>query len=344
MTPTSEQAPVAEKPTLVQPEERFWKRYSPNHEFPLSSFASLTLYCLLAIIVAVVIKYKLLDVFGNKETLPIEPITLVGTGEGGGGTNGSGNTPPRENIPDTEAGLPEHLKPKVPLTKLPRPEVKPALVKEFDPADEGAMVFIRERNFAVVALADVQEEARRKLMEGLRSSGTPGKDGGQDGGKDSGKDGGVGPNKNGKPLTTRQQRAMRWVIHFDWTNGNDYARQLSAVGAILAVPGPDGSYQVIRDLSARPATGAVEDLTRIKRVFCVDSQPGSVKSLATALQLPAVPEHIVVFFSEKQEAELLRKELKFKGRKEHEILETRFQVIRRGNSFEPVVVDQRLKK
>ena len=36
---------------LVPPEERFWKRYSPNHEFPLSSASSALMHlCALGIL------------------------------------------------------------------------------------------------------------------------------------------------------------------------------------------------------------------------------------------------------------------------------------------------------
>ncbi len=45
---------------------------------------------------------------------------------------------------------------------------------------------------------------------------------------------------------------------------------------------------------------------------------------------------------EKLEKELLEKELRFRGRQEHEIKKTRFRLIRKGDRFEPIVVEQQL--
>jgi hypothetical protein len=59
-----------------------------------------------------------------------------------------------------------------------------------------------------------------------------------------------------------------------------------------------------------------------------------------ALGMSSVPDHIVAFFPKELEDELLKKELKFKGLKENEIKETRFRVMKRGNTYTPYVVDQ----
>jgi hypothetical protein len=347
MTPTppvteTNHAPASDKPLLVPPEEQFWKRYSPHHEFPLSSVTSITFYCVLGIAIYVVIKFGLVDrLFGSKEALPVEPIALAGSGDGGGGTGGDGTGDKTEDLTgnETEDKLPDKWKPEVPLTKLDRPEVNSDVAESFDPKDVDAMRYIEEKNVAVAALGQINKDVRDKLMQGLRNTGSKGKDGGRDGGADKGTDMGVGPGNKGA-INVRQKRQLRWVMMFDTANGNDYARQLSALGAILGVPG-EGGYGIVRDLNSRPAVPKAEDLTKIRRIFWIDSQPASVRPLVTALGLKPPPDHIVAFFPEKLEGELLRKELKFKGRKEHEILETRFRVIRRGNTFEPMVVDQR---
>jgi hypothetical protein len=57
-----------------------------------------------------------------------------------------------------------------------------------------------------------------------------------------------------------------------------------------------------------------------------------------------VPDHVVAFFPEKLEKELLAKELKFAGRKEEEIFETRFKVVKKGDKYEVEVVEQKPKK
>ena len=145
-------------------------------------------------------------------------------------------------------------------------------------------------------------------------------------------------------LKDLQQRTLRWVLVFDTKNGEDYAKQLAAFDAILAVPAGDTEYQVIRDLSKRPVKGKVEDLDQIKRIYWVDDKPESVKPLAKALGLTTTPDHIVSFFPEKLEKELLEKELKFAGRKENDIYETRFKVVKKGEKYEVEVVEQKPKK
>jgi hypothetical protein len=65
-----------------------------------------------------------------------------------------------------------------------------------------------------------------------------------------------------------------------------------------------------------------------------------VASLARALNQPPAP-YIVVFFPEELENKLLRLELNYRGRNEEQIQETKFQIVRRGGVYEPIVVGQR---
>ncbi|HKM55969.1 MAG TPA: hypothetical protein VJY33_21360, partial [Isosphaeraceae bacterium] len=135
------------------------------------------------------------------------------------------------------------------------------------------------------------------------------------------------------------KRVLRWTMIFDTRNGEDYRVQLQALGAILAIPG-DGQYLVIKDLRP-PVRPVPEDLKKIQRIFWIDNRPDSVGPLGAALGLPRPPPEVVAFFPEALERELLTKELAFRGRQENQILETRFRVMRRGPTFEPIVVDQR---
>ena len=57
--------------------------------------------------------------------------------------------------------------------------------------------------------------------------------------------------------------------------------------------------------------------------------------------LKQTPKFVVVFFKEKLEKELLRKELAFAKRKESEIQETRFKIVKIKDSYEPQVESQR---
>ncbi len=335
-------APASGPQPLVPPDEAFWQRYSPHHEFPVSSVVSFTLYFLAGAILWVAFNY-LHIVFPSKGGMEVEPIAFAGGGGGGDGGTGGDNAKGREEdvqkYDGTEENLPETLKPKERLTDMPRTEVKPSELPEFDPKDTETQRYIEQGTQQVTALARISGDARARLSEGLRE---PGSGGGKDGGRDGSKDKGVGPKTGGAAMQTdRVKRQLRWRIDFPKINDEDYRAQLHAMGAMIAVPEGNGQYRLIRDLSQKPAAGKVEDLAQLKRMFWIDNDAKSVGSLVRSLALPVVPDHIVAFFPEKVEADLLRKELKFAGRKESEIIETRFKVVRRGATYEPVVVDQR---
>ena len=132
-------------------------------------------------------------------------------------------------------------------------------------------------------------------------------------------------------------------MRFNTLNGNDYRRQLAGLGAILAFPQPDGGYMVYGDINQRPVKGEVKDIASIKRIFWVDDKKDSIRSLAEAMDVPVPDGPIVAFFPLELEAELLRKELKFKNKKEEDIEETTFKINSRGGKFVPEVTDQKIK-
>lgn len=344
MNPKPPPAPKAPAPTgprlLVPPEERFWKRYSPHNEFPLSGVVTATFYVLVGVAL-VVFAFKKIPWLMDKEPLPVEPIEFAGGGGSGGqgGNNGRGNDPnPPEDVPDTEDKLPDSVKPKVPLSEIPHTPVKTSDYADVvAPDDASSAQYFDNGNLAVVSFGAMKEGARKTAMDGLR--GTPG-NGGNGNGGDPGPGTGTG---KGKLLNDRQKRVLRWTMMFDTINGPDYLTQLAWLKAYIAVPTPNG-YLVIRDLTARPAAGKVEDLKDLKRIFWVDNRPESVRPLVQALGLKDVPDHIVAFFPPELEEDLLKKELKFKGLKEDEIQETRFRVIKRGSGgYVPMVVEQTKK-
>jgi hypothetical protein len=328
---------VSRKPApLVPPEEQFWQHYSPHHEFPLSSVISVAFYALMAVGLYVAIHYLAHWFNPAHEPLPVEAIALA-AGGGSGGTGGDGGEAPKEDLPQTQDTLPKELQPKVRLTDLPRPDVKPEIAQEFDPKDADVQRYIEQKNLAVSAFGDLQKNARDQMLKGL------GNPGGNGNGNGNGAGNGNGDGPGGRILTDRQKRVLRWTMTFDTVSGDDYRRQLSALGAILGVPGPE-SYLIIRDLNRKPAVGKVEDLNQIKRIFWIDNRPDSVGPLAAALGLKPVPEHVVAFFPEKMESDLVRKERAFRSLTEEQIQETRFRVVKRGSTYEPVVVDQTAKR
>jgi len=323
-------APVQNPPQpLLPPEERFWQRYSPYNEFPISTVGAIAIFLLSFVALIVFSQYLLKDSAAE----PIElggPIEVIPGGGGGGGTGGSGNERP-EAVEKSDPN--EVLEPVTPLEKIERPTVEPKQLADVVPPDSEAVRFIQQGNLAAASLAKVRDDLRQDLMKGLSD---PGSGGGKGGGDGTGVGKGKGPGTG--TMSDRQKRVLRWTMIFDTQNGADYRNQLQALGAILAIPSPDGRYLVIRNLAQpRPQP---EDVSKIQRIFWIDERPESVGPLMRAMGLNAVP-HVVAFFPEKLEKDLLGKELRFRNRPESEILETRFRVMRRGASFDPVVVDQR---
>src|SRR5437763_15402247 len=77
--------PLSARPRSNLPEERFWKRYSPHGELPLSGAGSFALHALL---VCLLVLLGFLGVWFTRpsRTLPVEAVQLAGGG--GGRQNG----------------------------------------------------------------------------------------------------------------------------------------------------------------------------------------------------------------------------------------------------------------
>jgi RNA polymerase sigma factor (sigma-70 family) len=153
--------------------------------------------------------------------------------------------------------------------------------------------------------------------------------------------------KGADPATPgpRWKRTVRWQLNFSTDNGEDYAGQLAALGATVAIPDGDSDtrYRVFRDLSQRPARGEVEDIVKNDRLFWIESNSKSLTGLGKVLGWKEVPKHMVVFFPRYVEDDLLRKELAFANRKEEEIQETEFRIRRTATGYEVEVVGQSAK-
>jgi hypothetical protein len=331
------EAPAPPSPPVEAP---FWQKYSKHHEMPISGLASLAWHVLAIVLIVglafVVSHYRDSDM----------PIEVINISTGGGGGNPLGLGPGRGDAnPLVEAAAqrdlpPDAILPREPLADITDMPIKvPDLLKDMNVDQEAAreIAKIAERGTqAMKKLAGLDQKTREGLMG--HGKGGPGSGGGSGTGDGPGIGGGEGPNSG----TIRAKRKLRWTIMFNTVSGHDYLRQLDALGAILAVKAPDGELKSIRNLLQRPAKLEVEDLQKLNRIFWIDDKPDTVEQLAQAMALPFTPPQVIALFPYKFEKELLDKELKFRGRKEEEILETRFQVLMRGGkNYQIVVIDQR---
>jgi hypothetical protein len=334
-TTTSSRSPRAafEEPILV--------KYSAHHELPLSTVSSLGLHALVvgALIVVGIIIAKL---SWNDREDPI-PTDVVVAGGGGGNPQGFGEEPGSGalNPPESPRDDPQGHQPPAPAPRpgLKNPEKDPITLPDPDPQGE------RPVDVGNKAVFDrwqrVERDVRERLDRGLagKDKDGPGKGGGDGTGTGPGSGGKEGP---GTGTADRMKRSMRWELVFNTRDGRDYKRQLKAFGAILAFADPDnpGGYLVIRDLDQERPAARPEDIGRIERIFWIDDSPASVRSLSAAVGLAKPPTRFFVFFSEELEQKLLRLELAYHGWKESDIAETRFDVRKRGDTYEPVVVNQ----
>jgi hypothetical protein len=334
------------EPKAVQapPAGAFWKRYSPHHEFPLSLSSSVFLH----VLGFVLLGGFLLAFLGlnRAKELQVGAIQIAG---GGGNKDGIGSNPGEGVLPSKEAVADKSQPEPVSSNTNPEKLVKPELKKpEITLPDTGRPV---EPNTAAAdtKLSAAGKKAREILAGPLagKGQGGSGSGGGQGSGTGTGIGNASGPGRG--TLNQREKRQLRWTMIFNTRSGEDYADQLLGLGAILAILGSNGEYLVIRDLDRhhRPVQTKAEDVKELNRIFWVDDKPQSVRSLAMALGIRPVPDHIVAFFPQQLEKELAEKELQYLRSRnrgnEDDIAETTFRVDRRGNRYEPVVVDQRRK-
>ncbi len=331
----------------VPPEDAFYTRYSPHHEMPLSSVTLIAIHVLvigLLIIGGIVIAR--LNWGADQGPVAVDARAME---EGGGGGNLKGIGP---GPGDGATGDPDA--PDAPLTDpnqqyevsdKPREQLKDVRdhalkLEEFK--DEEGQRLIERGGQEVDKILRINSDLRKKLNGAIAGNGQggPGRRGGKGTGDGPGEGPGTGPGKGGN--ADRSKRPMRWTLLFNTRDGNDYRNQLQDFGAIIAVPDPKdpNGYLVIRQLSPAPVQARPEDISEIKRIYWFDDKPASVHSLAGALGIAAPPQ-FAVFFPIEFEMKLLNLELKYRGKQENEINETRFEIRRMGGKYEPVVISQR---
>ena len=339
-------AAVQPKQPLV--DERFWKRYSPHGELPLSGAGSFALH-LLVVGGLVLMGFLGLWFARPSRSLPVESVRLD-LGGGGGSRSGEGDPnqgigPGAEAVPQGQDNPQQGNKEEAP----PRPDLTPAEVKDLSlKFDNETVRVIQKGPDSMKAFARLNDSVRRKLSDGLdpgQGRGGPGSGGGKGTGTGPGEGAGRGEGKLN--LTKREKRMLRWTMSFNTRTGADYVRQLRGLGAILAIPVKEGNppeYKIVRDLSRRPAQLLDEDLSQIKRIYWIDDKPRSVQEVMSALQIRLSPSHFVAFMPLELEEKLFQLERDYKGLAEDQIHETKFRIVESGGTFRPEVMEQTPKR
>jgi hypothetical protein len=336
---------------LVPPDEKFWVRYSPHHEFPLSNVTSIALHILVFGLLLLLVRQ-----LGPKSVhqVPVEAVRMGLSNPGGGGKrSGTGDGPGGGPQVEATTGKDNPSETRPPEDTPQRGDL-PAVRQFVDSLNPEARRHFQRSSPTpnLGAFAQLNESARLKFQQGIapRGRGGDGSGGGQGDGRGPGTGSGTGDGAIGKgTLTQRERRMLRWTMLFNTNTGPDYLRQLNGLGAILAIPvreSPEPDYRIVRNLTQRPAELLSEDLSKIQRIYWVDNKPNAVADVMAALgRADLRPSHFVAFMPEELETKLFEMERKAaKGRPEDDINETKFRVKRMGDRYEPELETITFKK
>lgn len=335
MSTSAPQKPGSPPVPLAPPDEQFWDKYSPHHEFPLSSVGSVALHIGGLALLAGLLFLAYRSTTSDKTPVPMRVMTVTG-GEGPGGAGGGGGDQRAENIDPVDQAIPKRDVPQAELDK-----VIPDL-KQFLPKVPSVRDGLRPDDLPnVPKIVGLDEELRRRLLEG--ASGNKGKGPG-DGSGGAGPEG-PGAGSDGDP-TSSANRGVRWELNFKTSDGKDYLEQLRVMKATLLIPQP-GDWKTYKayNLSAGGLTGEDFDTAKLPGLYFIDDDPGSASRLVRAMGLGFSPPKFLAFFPKDIEEELAAKERDFRGRKEGEIFSTSFRIlIRDGKPTIQVISQQAVRK
>jgi hypothetical protein len=356
--------------SLLPPEERLWKRYSPHHEGPLSAAGSLALHALVIGALAY-LAFRATQWQDDELNKPprMEVVEIQG-GDGGLDGLGVGTTPlggTKGGRTDVEAVAsnkqspqpfqkpnPNELNLKAP-DRLP-PQLKVPVTGYEEPADDGDTAFSglsesakRAEASLVAALTPPAPKAGTKGTGGNANvGGVPGTGGRA--GSGGGKGGDVGPGSGSSPygqvLTNQRKRQMRWKILAS-DDGQVHLAKLKALKLTLVVPTANPNVFEIMDLGqSAPQFKTTTNLrNQGDKVWWTNRHPKQVAGLAAVLGLRRVPPCFVIFLPKALEDRMLDLEQAHQGAREEQIQLTVWDVPLRDGHYaqEPEVVQQILR-
>lgn len=313
--------------TPAPPDEKFWRRYSREFEFPISLLSSLFLMSLAFGLLAL---FLILAV-GPPREKRLPPMMMVdgGTGDFGEGTVNAGGAAGDERKADATtptADLAEKVDANT--TALPDVKVPPTTAPSVESNDDSSSATPN-------SFAKLEEALQAKLREGGGKGGAAGKGDGS----------GDKPGESGTGADATRARSLRWSMKFITSSGRDYLDQLSAMGAVVMVGVPPDKKQlmIFRDLkNPRPGTMATEsDLARFSgQVQFYDTKRDSARDVGAALGLDFVPDSFWAIFPRGIEEEMARLERQHQNLRPEQIVQTRFKVEISNGKYKLSVFEQ----
>lgn len=322
--------------------QRFWRRYSPHGELPVSTAASISFHAFVILVFALG-----LASFANRNSRPpaVDCVAISG-GEGdsaapgfgddglpsgaGAGTGGDSGPTLMQTTPDSnDAPLPT-----TGATSLDT-DVAPERAEEADLGPIRPVTGTDIANRAAAALQQIKEQ-QAKTLGGGGGGGGPGGTGRGSGGDGTGGGGKGGAGGNAK--SGRAARQSRWVLRFNTRSAADYLAQMAGLGAAIAFPA-DGGKLLYLDLAKDPPARSTRDISEITRICWYDEDPSSVRRVTEHLRLPS-SSTLLTYLPQQLEERLLKLELAYRGLAEERIKSTQFEVVRTGGGYDVQVVSQ----
>jgi hypothetical protein len=315
------------------PDEKTWKYYSQHHEMPVSGVSSLAVH--MFVIGVIIVGGLLAARFASGD----KPVDIeVAEAPGGGGTpegdaSSKGMATPHGDETASDVKQLAQPKPTEPTPQLE--QVKPVEKKALEAPAERA---IQDEDSQKKLAALSQQAMEQALSQATgstpgRGRGGPGGGGGKGSGYGPGEGSGTGPGT----LTKTEKRRRRWQLNFHVRDAVDHLNQFAALGAILAIPEPNGGFRVYRDLRRRHPEGEHLDSVEGMGLGFADQEQDTTRELARELGMPQPP-YLLAFFPKDLEERMAAMELQYYHRSEDDIrTKTYFQVVPRGVSYEIII-------
>lgn len=302
-------------------EQPFWERYNQRLEMPVSVAVAVLVFVAAGALIVYFME------MGGPNKKPVPMVFAGGDDDEGDGSPGGGGEQLAVGKPPSTEDLNKMLK-DVPLKEAIEKEVR-------DKLDLGGDVEVSASDS--VALAQLNDDLRNKLL-GARSGTGKGTSGGNN-------DGGTGPGGFGASST--YARGLRWVIKFETSNGQDYINQIGGIGGSMLVPVPPDNKTLLyfkNPSNGQSTTATDADIQTVGGLIQFSEvNPDTVKAVAAALNLKFQPKFFYAYFPRNLEEKLAALEKNYQNKKPEQIRKTVFKVIVRGGSYDFVVTDQTLR-
>ena len=311
--PTAAQPPTVVEPQ--QPDEQFWQRYSPNHEFPLSWIASVAIHIGLFVLFLFFIRQ-----LSGPETPPTPPMRAIAivdeeSPKTNGGGKGSGSDASKESSDNEQNEI------AMPVPKERLVEVKSKLgewAPEMKFSPEVADKLAQSPNFD--NFSKLGDKLRKDILKGLNDSKAD-------------------PNSSAN-------RSARWSIFYHAPGAEAMLREeVAMMGTIYFPLGNSGEYLKIAD------PGKPKEHERVSSIpnalyFMPSLTKGNDRRLSAEMAelcgLDFTPDVFLVFYPKSIEEALAAVEHSYRGWASKNIAETIFKTHLRNGEPTFTVIRQRL--